>query len=97
MQKTKYSDKQKAQVALEAIKGQKTLNQISSQYQVHPTQIRRWQTVALDGLISSFSKENQKDKIITGKDQQIEELYNIVGRRDVELEWLKKKVKMFEP
>ncbi|MHA1228575.1 MAG: hypothetical protein ACTSPV_17750 [Candidatus Hodarchaeales archaeon] len=35
MQKTKYSDKQKAQVALEAIKGQKTLNQISFQYQIH--------------------------------------------------------------
>lgn len=39
MQRTKYSNKQKASIALEAIKGQKTLNQILSQYQVHLTQI----------------------------------------------------------
>jgi transposase-like protein len=97
MQKTKYSDKQKAQVALEAIKGQKTLGQISSQYQVHPTQIRRWQSTALEGLVSSFSKDNQKDKMLAEKDKQIEELYKVVGQRDIELEWLKKKFKMFEP
>jgi len=97
MKKTIYSDKQKAQVALEAIKGQKTLNQISSQYQVHPTQIRRWQSAALEGLLISFSKDNQKDKMLVEKDKQIEELYKIVGQRDIELEWLKKKFKMFEP
>ena len=84
MQKTKYSDKQKAHVALEAIKGQKALSQISSQYQVHPTQIRRWQTVALEGLTNSFSKDNQKDKIITEKDKLIEELYKIIGQRETE-------------
>ena len=97
MQKTKYSDKQKAQVAMEAIKGQKALSQISSQYQVHPTQIRRWQTVALEGLTNSFSKDNQKDKIITEKDKLIEELYKIIGQRETEVSWLKKKFKMFEP
>lgn len=97
MQKTKYSDKQKAQVALEALKGQKSLNQISSEYQVHPTQIRRWQSTALEGLVSSFSKDNQKDKIITEKDKLIEELYKIIGQRETEVNWLKKKFKMFEP
>lgn len=97
MQKTKYSDKQKAQVALEAIKGLKTLSQISSQYQVHPTQIRRWQTVGLEGLINSFSKDNQKDKTIAEKDKLIEELYKIIGQRETEVDWLKKKFKMFEP
>jgi len=97
MQKTKYSDKQKASIALEAIKGQKTLNQISSQHQVHPTQIRRWQTVALEGIIGSFSKDNQKDKVIAEKDKLIEELYKVIGQREIEVNWLKKKFKPFDP
>lgn len=95
MQKTKYSDKQKVSIALEAIKGLKTLNQISSQYQVHPTQIRRWQTTALEGLTSCFSKNNQKDKIIAEKDKLIEELYKVIGQREIEVNWLKKKFKAF--
>lgn len=96
MQKTKYSDKQKASIALEAIKGSKTLNQISSQYQVHPTQIRRWQATAIEGLTSCFSKNNQKDKIIAEKDKLIEELYKVIGQREIEVNWLKKKFKAFD-
>jgi len=95
MKKTTYSDKQKAQVALEAIKGEKTINQISSQYQVHPTQIQRWKTIAVDGLPSLFSQDNKKDKTLTEKKILIEELYKIIGQRDTELEWLKKKLTLF--
>ena len=97
MQKTKYSDKQKAQVALEALKGQKTLSQIASQYQVHPTQINRWKSTLLEGLPALFSRNDKKDKIIAEKDKQIEELYKVVGQRDIELEWLKKKFSTFNP
>jgi len=97
MQRTKYSNKQKASIAIEAIKGQKTLNQISSQYQVHPTQIRRWQTTAIEGITGSFSKDNRKDKIIAEKDKLIEELYKVVGQREIEVNWLKKKFKVFDP
>jgi len=91
-----YSDKQKAQVALEAIKGEKTLNQISSQYQVHPTQIQRWKTIAADGLPGLFSQNSKKDKALTEKDELIEELYKIIGQRDTELDWLKKKFSVFD-
>lgn len=95
MRKTIYSDKQKTQVALEAIKGQNTINQISSQYQVHPTQIQRWKTIALSGLPSLFSQNDQKDKILSEKDKLIEELYKIIGQRETELNWLKKKFNIF--
>lgn len=97
MKKTIYSDKQKAQVALDAIKGQKTLNQISSHYQIHPTQINRWKTMLLEGLPSLFARNDTKDKIIAEKEKQIEELYKIIGQRDTELEWLKKKFQTFDP
>lgn len=94
MRKTTYSDKQRAQVALDAIKGRKTINQISSEYQIHPTQIMRWKTVAQEGLPGLFSSNNQKDKEILEKDKLIEELYKLIGQRDVELDWLKKKLQI---
>lgn len=92
-----YSDKQKAQVALDAVKGQKTLNQISSHYQIHPTQINRWKAMLLEGLPTLFARNDKKDKVISEKEKQIEELYKIIGQRDTELEWLKKKFQTFDP
>ena len=94
MKKTTYPDKQKVQIALDAIKGQKTINQISSQYQIHPTQINRWKTIALESLPNIFSDDLRKNKQILEKNQLIEELYKIIGQRDMELEWLKKKLQI---
>ncbi|MEK7203035.1 MAG: helix-turn-helix domain-containing protein [Patescibacteria group bacterium] len=68
MKKTIYPDKQKAQIVLDAIKGQKTINQISSQYQIHPTQINRWKTIVLESLPNIFSNDIQKNKQILEKD-----------------------------
>ncbi len=96
MKKTRYPDQQKARIALEAIKGIKTLSQISSQYQVHPTQVVRWRDQALKGLASCFSKDNQKDKTIAEQEQLIQDLYQIIGQREIELNWLKKKVNSFK-
>lgn len=94
MKKTSYSDKQKVQVVLDAIKGQKTINQISSQYEIHPTQINRWKTMILENLPSIFSNDIQKNKQLFEKDKLIEELYKIIGQRDTELEWFKKKLQI---
>lgn len=95
MTKTTYSDKQKAQVALDAIKGLQTINQVSSRYQVHPTQIQRWKTIVLDGLPGLFSQGDKKDKALAEKDKMIDELYKIIGQRETELNWLKKKLNIF--
>jgi len=94
MKKTIYSDKQKAQIVLDAIKGQKTTNQISSQYQIHSTQINRWKAMVLENLPNIFNSDVQKNKQILEKNQLIEELYKIIGQRDAELEWLKKKLQI---
>jgi len=97
MKKTSYSDKQKAQVALDALKGEKTINQISAQYQVHPTQIQRWKTVAYEGLPGLFGQNDRQGKALAEKEKLIEELYKIIGQRETELNWLKKKLNIFNP
>jgi len=56
-----FSPQEKAQVALAAIKGDKTIAQISSGFQVHPTQISGWKKQAIDNLLEIF-KDTQKEK-----------------------------------
>ena len=80
----------KFKVALEAAKEQKTLSQLGSEYELHPTQISEWKRQLLKSGGSVFGKETSKD----GKEQsKIEiELFEQIGRLKMELEWLKKKV-----
>jgi transposase-like protein len=82
----------KARVALEAIKGEKTIAQIATEYGVHPNQIRQWRQKLLDELPQLFSdsrKSTEKD----GEELQAE-LYRQIGQLKVELDWLKKKSQM---
>lgn len=59
--KRQFSPKEKAEVALAAIKGQLTISQISSTYQVHPTQISLWKKQAMAGLTEIFYDKRKKD------------------------------------
>lgn len=78
----------KAKVALEAIKGQKTLNEVASMYEVHPIQVCKWKKAVLEGMPSLLA---DKRKCRKSEDPTIEELYQQIGQLQVELEWLKKK------
>ncbi len=80
----------KAQVALEAIKNQNTIAEISSENGVHPSQVNKWKKQALDGLPGIFSGNNGNGKHDSEKLQA--ELYQQIGQLKVELDWLKKKV-----
>ena len=80
----------KAQVALEAIKNQRTIAEIASEYGVHPSQVNKWKKQVLDGIPTIFSGKNGKDKQDGEKLQA--ELYQQIGQLKVELDWLKKKV-----
>jgi transposase-like protein len=79
----------KAKVALEVLKGDKTMAQISSEYGVHVNQIRQWRQKLLEELPGLFSDRRQK------KDKETEEmtaeLYRQIGQLKVELDWIKKK------
>jgi transposase-like protein len=79
----------KAQVALAAHKGDKTVNELASQHSVHPTLIHAWKKQLLGGAEDLFA---QGVKPATGNAEAIQaELFEQIGRLKMELEWLKKK------
>jgi transposase len=89
MAKKTFSAEFKAKVAIEALKGHKTTNELASEFEVHPTQINGWKRQLLDGSKELFSGKKEKDEesVIQERDR----LYTQVGRLAVELDWLKKK------
>jgi transposase-like protein len=89
--KTARSAEFKAKVALAAIQEQKTVQQLATLFDVHPTQIHQWKKQLLLGATSLFqSGDSFQD---TSAQQAREaELFEQIGRLNMELDWLKKKV-----
>ena len=84
-----YSADWKAKVALEAIKGQRTVQEIASHYEVHPTLVTHWKKQLLEGAAEIFS--NGK-RAAADADQELKaELYQQIEKLQVEVDWLKKK------
>ena len=84
----------KARVALEALKEEKTMAQLSSEFGVHVNQIRQWRQRLLEELPSLFSDRRKKqDK---EGEELMSELYRQIGQLKVELEWLKKKSQVLQ-
>ena len=85
-----HSAQFKVKVALSAAKGQKTIAELSKEYEVHPTQIVQWKKQMMDSLPEIFSvrrnREKQEQEVLTS------ELYQQIGQLKVELDWLKKKI-----
>jgi putative transposase len=79
----------KAKVALEAVKGEKTLSQIASEYGVHANQIGQWKKRLLEELPGLFSDRRRKEE--KEEAAEADELYRQIGQLKVELDWLKKK------
>jgi transposase len=84
-----YDGSFKARVALEAIRGDRTVAEIAAAYGVHPNQISKWKKQALDELPKIFSGRYEKTEA-QGKELS-DQLYQQIGRLKVELDWLKKK------
>jgi len=84
-----YNATFRAKVALEAAKGEKTLAELSSEFSVHPNQIRNWRKQLLETLPDLFTDRRKKRD--TDQEELISELYRQVGQLKVELDWLKKK------
>ena len=85
----KYKGELKARIALDAIKGQKTIAELASEYGVHANQISIWKKQLLDAAPVSFS--NGKDKDAEKKEVERDHLYKKVGQLQIEVDWLKKK------
>jgi transposase len=86
-----YSPKFKARVAIEAIRGEKTLSQLGSQFKVHPMQIAKWRKSAVEQLPELFVDGRTKAR---NSEADGNALYEEIGRLKVELDWLKKKAGM---
>jgi transposase-like protein len=90
MKRKSYSPEFKAKVALEAVKGVMTANEIGAKYEVHPVQISQWKKELLENMASLFEgkrsrKPSDEDQVDNGK------LYEEIGRLKIEVDWLKKK------
>ena len=82
----------KAQVALAALKGDRTINELASHYGVHPTLIHAWKKHLLAGAEAVFAAGA---KAAGPQEERSAELYEQIGRLKVELDWVKKKAAAF--
>ena len=85
----KFSGAFKAKVALAAIKGDRTLGELASEFAVHPNQITKWKRQLLDGLPGIFSGGPRED--LQRQEALTDRLYQQIGQLKVELDWLKEK------
>ena len=90
----KYSQQFKFKVALEAAKELKTINEIASAYDVHPTQVKSWKKQLLAEGQTVFGQNVAQQ--LQEQEARETELYEQIGRLKMELEWLKKKAVQFE-
>ena len=89
MSRRKFTSEFKAKVAIEAIKGQRTVNELAQEFEVHPNQIAIWKKQFLASAADVFSrgKDRESEKLQEERDR----LYQKVGQLQVEVDWLKKK------
>jgi len=89
VKRKQYSSQFKATVAIEAVKNQRTIAQIASEYSVHPNQVTDWKKQLLSALPEVFV--NRRSSTDITNEQLVNELYQQIGQLKVELDWVKKK------
>ena len=85
-----FSPALKAKVALEAIKGVRTVTELAGEHQVHPGQITHWKQQLLESAERVFLEGKSAEK--KGQEELIQRLYQQIGQLKVELDWLQKKL-----
>jgi putative transposase len=88
-QRKQYSAGFKAKVALEAVKGQRTVQELGSIYGIHPNQITNWKKQLISEAAEIFARGGVHGN--EAVEQEKAELYQQIGKLQVELDWLQKK------
>ena len=91
MARKQFSNEFKAKVALEALKGEKTIAQLSSEYGVHASQINPWKQQAREKRPELFGRSSGLDE--QRREAEQDRLYQQIGHLQVEVDWLRKKSK----
>jgi transposase-like protein len=88
-QRKRYTAEFKARLALEVVKGQRTLNEIASEHGIHPNLLVQWKQRLLEQLPDVFADRRCKDE--QKQEEREAQLYQQIGQLKCELDWLKKK------
>lgn len=92
MKRKAHTPEEKAKLVLEVFKGEKSLNEIASEHEVHPNMLSKWKAEAVRGLPAVFENDAaKKRKEQKAHEAELEELYTQIGRLTTQNEWLKKK------
>jgi len=86
VQRKRHSAEFKARVALEALRGDKTVQEIAAKHKVHPNQVSSWKRQAIDGLSGVFS--NGADRERQDRETEVRDLHAKIGQLTVERDFL---------
>ncbi len=92
MKKKQHTPDEKSRLVIEALRGERTINEIASENNVHPNLLSRWKVLAEKNLYTLFQDSNLKaQQLQKTHNAEIQELYAQIGKLTTQVEWLKKK------
>ena len=90
-QRKQYTEEFKATVALDAMTGENSLQELAAKYGVALGQISEWKQQLQQGAAQLFIRKNKADKNLRKLEKKVNDLEQLVGQREYELAWLKKR------
>jgi transposase len=92
MKKRTFTPEQKAKIVLELLKENKTIAELAAEYEIHPNQLQRWKSEAMEKMHLIFTKDSDEvAKLQKKHESEVDDLTKQIGQLTIEVNWLKKK------